>query len=133
MPHHAKSYYHMGEVLKSMDDIDGCIEAYKTAITFGIDPLWTAQVSRQLSRIYEEHKGDTDHAFACMQLAQELHFQVQTIEPKFRAQLIHLVQQTVLQYSSLALIASAMRTWPSITKALSVIRALRRPRRRRSR
>ncbi|MFN7310564.1 MAG: tetratricopeptide repeat protein [Vampirovibrionales bacterium] len=72
MPHHAKSYYHMGEVLKSMDDIDGCIEAYKTAITFGIDPLWTAQVSRQLARIYEEHKGDTDHAFACMQLAQEL-------------------------------------------------------------
>jgi tetratricopeptide (TPR) repeat protein len=72
MPHHAKSYYHMGEVLKSMDDIDGCIEAYKTAITFGIDPLWTAQVSRQLARIYEEHKGDTDHALACMQLAQEL-------------------------------------------------------------
>jgi len=72
MPHHAKSYYHMGEVLKSLDDIDGCIEAYKTAITFGIDPLWTAQVSRQLARIYEEHKGDTDHAFACMQLAQEL-------------------------------------------------------------
>ncbi len=72
MPHHAKSYYHMGEVLKSMDDIDGCIEAYKTAITFGVDPLWTAQVSRQLARIYEDHKGDTDHAFACMQLAQEL-------------------------------------------------------------
>ena len=72
MPHHAKSYYHMGEVLKSMDDIDGCIEAYKTAITFGIDPLWTAQVSRQLARIYEAHKGDTDHAFACLQLAQEL-------------------------------------------------------------
>ena len=72
MPHHAKSYYYMGEVLKSLEDFDGCIEAYKTAISFGIDPLWTAQVSRQLARIYEEHKGDTDHAFACLQLAQEL-------------------------------------------------------------
>ena len=72
MPHHAKSYYYMAEVLKSMDDIDGCIEAYKTAITFGVDPLWTAQVSRQLARIYEDYKGDTDHALACLQLAQEL-------------------------------------------------------------
>lgn len=72
MPHHAKSYYHMGEVLKSMNDIEGCIEAYKTAITFAVDPLWTAQVSRQLARIYEQDKGDMDHALACMQLAQEL-------------------------------------------------------------
>jgi tetratricopeptide (TPR) repeat protein len=72
MPHHAKSYYYMAEVLKSMDDMDGCIEAYKTAITFGVDPLWTAQVSRQLARIYEEYKGDADHALACLQLAQEL-------------------------------------------------------------
>jgi len=36
-----------------------------------------------------------------LQLAQELHFQVQKNEPMFRALLIHLAQQTVLQYSSL--------------------------------
>jgi tetratricopeptide (TPR) repeat protein len=56
-----------------LDDIDGAIEAYKTAITFGLDPAWTATVARELAVVFIKEKQDAEHAIACLMLSQELH------------------------------------------------------------
>jgi tetratricopeptide (TPR) repeat protein len=71
-PHSAQGYQMMGQTLEAMDDVEGAIEAYKTAITFGVEPSWVAQVSRHLGKLYDTHHGDSQNALACIQLAREL-------------------------------------------------------------
>jgi tetratricopeptide (TPR) repeat protein len=71
-PHSAQGYHLLGQILEAMEDGEGAIEAYKTAITFGVEPGWVAQVSRHLARLYDTHQGDAQNAMACMQLASEL-------------------------------------------------------------
>jgi tetratricopeptide (TPR) repeat protein len=71
-PHSAQGYHMMGQTLEAMEDAEGAIEAYKTAITFGVEPSWVAQVSRHLAKLYDTHHGDSQNALACMQLAREL-------------------------------------------------------------
>jgi tetratricopeptide (TPR) repeat protein len=73
LPHHAKAYHTMAILAHALDDIDGAIEAYKTAITFGLDPAWTAGVARELATVFMKEKQDADHAIACLKLSQELH------------------------------------------------------------
>jgi tetratricopeptide (TPR) repeat protein len=73
LPHHAKAYHAMAMIAHALDDVDGAIEAYKTAITFGLDPAWTATVARELATVFILEKQDADHSIACLKLSQELH------------------------------------------------------------
>jgi tetratricopeptide (TPR) repeat protein len=82
VPHHAKAYQLLGMITQQMDDLVGAIEAYKTAITFGIDANWTATVACELANLYRLVTPDTPNwtdddnaqtkAIACYKLAQEL-------------------------------------------------------------
>lgn len=73
LPHHAKAYHAMAIIAHGLEDVDGAIEAYKTAITFGLDPAWTATVARELATVFMTEKQDADHSIACLKLSQELH------------------------------------------------------------
>lgn len=73
LPHHAKGYHAMAMIAHALDDVDGAIEAYKTAITFGLDPSWTASIARELATLFISEKQDADHSIACLKLSQELH------------------------------------------------------------
>ncbi|MFM7389523.1 MAG: tetratricopeptide repeat protein [Vampirovibrionales bacterium] len=81
MPHHAKSYYHMGQTLKKLNDWEGVAEAYKSAISFSSDPHWTGIVSLELAKVYMEELKDPDKALSCLKLGNEL--SANTIETLF--------------------------------------------------
>ncbi len=71
-PEHAQWHCTMAEVLLKLDDVDGAIEAYRTAIVFGHDYQWTASVAKQLGLLYYEQKQDMAKAVSCLKTALEL-------------------------------------------------------------
>lgn len=68
------AYIHsnMAYVLFKLNDYDGAIQEYQTAIKLGKDPVWTATVAQTLGTIYYQVRQDLDAAVKVFQLASQL-------------------------------------------------------------
>lgn len=62
----------MAYVLFKLEDFDGAIQEYKTAIAQGDDPVWTATVAQTLGTIYYQLKHKPQAALEMFQLAYDL-------------------------------------------------------------
>ncbi|MDX2085182.1 MAG: tetratricopeptide repeat protein [Candidatus Melainabacteria bacterium] len=62
----------MAYVLFKLEDYDGAIQEYQTAVNYGDDPKWTATVARTLATIHYKVRQDITSAVALFQLALQL-------------------------------------------------------------
>lgn len=65
-------YSNMGYVLFRLEDYDGAIRAYQTAVEAGEDPLWTSTVAQTLGALYYQVRHDVDSAERMLQMAHRL-------------------------------------------------------------
>lgn len=63
---------HIAFVMFKLEDYDGAIEEYQTAVKLGRDGVWTATVAQTLGTIYYQIKQDIDEARELFQLATQL-------------------------------------------------------------
>lgn len=71
-PQNPQYHLRLAETLEALQDMDGAIEAYRTAMVFGQSPTWTAAVAKTLSLLYYQQKHDMSAAVRCLQTALEL-------------------------------------------------------------
>jgi tetratricopeptide (TPR) repeat protein len=63
---------HIAFVLFKLEDYDGAIEHYETAVKLGRDPVWVSTVAQTLATIYHQIKQDTDATIQLLQTATQL-------------------------------------------------------------
>ena len=66
------THSNLAYVLFKLEDYDGAIQHYQSAVTYGDDPVWTATVAQTLGTLYHQIKKDTDAAIAMYQMAYQL-------------------------------------------------------------
>jgi tetratricopeptide (TPR) repeat protein len=71
-PHNPYIHSHMAYLMFKLQDFDGAIQEYRSAITHGEDDVWTSTVSQTLGVLYYQVKGDLEAAIAMFQLAFQL-------------------------------------------------------------
>ncbi len=71
-PDNAYLHSNMAYVLFKLNDFDGAIQEYQTAIKLGKDTVWTATVAQTLGTIQYQVRGDLDAAVSMFQLASQL-------------------------------------------------------------
>ncbi|MCA9788216.1 MAG: tetratricopeptide repeat protein [Cyanobacteria bacterium HKST-UBA05] len=71
-PRHPFVHSNMGYVLFKLDDMEGALEEYKSALDLGTDAVWLSSVSQTVATIVYKIYGDIDGALDYLQ--QALHF-----------------------------------------------------------
>ncbi|HEY9688252.1 MAG TPA: tetratricopeptide repeat protein [Coleofasciculaceae cyanobacterium] len=72
VPDNPYIHSNMAYVLFKLEDYDGAIVSYQSAVNFGQDPVWTATVAQTLGTIYYQIKNDMEAAISMFQLAYQL-------------------------------------------------------------
>jgi len=62
----------MGYLLFKLEDYEGAVQAYRSAVSFGQDPVWTATVAQTLGTIHYQIEEDLDAAAEMFQMAHRL-------------------------------------------------------------
>ncbi len=62
----------MAYVLFKLEDYDGAIKEYQSAVSYGDDPVWTATVAQTLGTIYYQLKDDLSAAIEMFKMAYQL-------------------------------------------------------------
>lgn len=68
-PNNPYLHSNVGYILFKLEDFDGAILEYQSAIKLGKDPLWTATIAQTLGTIYYQTKQDLDSAARLFQMA----------------------------------------------------------------